>query len=417
MKHRDFLAGLFAQAVAAADPAATIARNLPEPPRGRTVVIGAGKAAVPMAQALRACWHGALEGIVVTRDRGEAAIDGITILEASHPLPDERGLLAGQRLMSLVGSLTADDLVIALISGGGSSLLPAPPAGMTLADEIAVGRILLESGAPISAMNTVRKHLSTIKGGRLAASTSARVHSLVVSDVPGDVASQVASGPTLPDASTRQDALDIVARFGMKLPGHVMAHLRSATADAPRPDDPVFRRHSHAIVASARLSLLAAAAKAENESWAAAILADDLEGEAREAGAFHASLCRQIAHHNAPFKAPIVLLSGGETTVTIRGQGRGGRNGEFLLAWALAMDGVEGVSALAADTDGIDGSEDNAGAFADGTTAGRLRQLGLDGRELLARNDSYSAFAALGDLFVTGQTGTNVNDFRAICIG
>ncbi len=417
MEHRDFLAGLYARAVAAADPAAAIARNLPEPPIGRTVVIGAGKAAMPMAQALRESWQGPLEGVIVTRDRGHAVIPGISILEASHPLPDERGLAAGQCLMELVRSLAPDDLVIALISGGGSSLLPAPPVGLTLADEIEVGRVLLESGAPISAMNTVRKHLSTIKGGRLAAYTRARVHSLVVSDIPGDVASQVASGPTLPDATTRQDALDIVARFNMKLPDHVMDYLASPLADAPRPNDAVFTHHSHAIVASARLSLLAAAAEAERQSWATAILSDELEGEAREAGAFHAALARQSVRHNAPFEAPVVMLSGGETTVTIRGQGKGGRNGEFLLAWALAMDGVKGVCAIAADTDGIDGSEDNAGAFADGTTAGRLRQLGLDGRQLLARNDSYSAFAALGDLFVTGPTGTNVNDFRAICIG
>nr|WP_314257365.1 glycerate kinase [uncultured Devosia sp.] len=414
--HKNFLADLFHQAVAAADPANAIAANLPPLPPGRTVVVGAGKAALSMYLALQDCWPGPLSGILVTGNGQGVQLGNVEVLEAGHPLPDERGQLAARKIGQLISGLGPDDLVIALISGGGSAMLPAPPDGLTLADEIALGQTLLASGAPISAMNTVRKHVSTIKGGRLAAAARARVHTLVVSDIPGDIASQVASGPTLPDASTRKDALDIVARYALALPPAVKAHLLSPAADAPAPDDPVFARHTHAVVASAQLSLVAASRRALENGVEAMVLSDSLEGEAREAGGFHAALTRQIRLHGEPAASPIVLMSGGETTVTLRGKGRGGRNGEFLLAWAIAMDGVEGVEAIAADTDGRDGSERNAGAFADSTTVQRLRDLGLDARELLAQNDSYAAFSALGDLFDTGPTGTNVNDFRAIYI-
>jgi hydroxypyruvate reductase len=266
-------------------------------------------------------------------------------------------------------------------------------------------------------MNTVRKHLSRIKGGRLAAATKARVHTLVVSDVPGDQGFQVASGPTLPDGSTRDDALEVVELYRLALPEAAMAHLRSDAADAPRPGDPRFARNTFAVIASAGISLTAAAEVARAAGIAAHILADDIEGEASVVGKVHAALARRIATRDAPFSKPVVLLSGGETTVTVRGNGRGGRNAEFLLAFADAIAGVEGIEALAADTDGIDGSEDNAGAFADGTSVARLRALGHDPRQLLGNNDSHSAFAALGDLLVTGPTGTNVNDFRAIRIG
>jgi hydroxypyruvate reductase len=369
-----------------------------------------------MLVALRAVWTGALDGVVVTQDSGGILVDGVEIVEASHPLPDERGLAAVRKIERLVSSLAPDDLVIALVSGGGSSLLPSPPPGFTLDDEIAVGRALLNSGASISAMNTVRKHFSTIKGGRLSASTRARVHTLILSDIPGDVASQVASGPTLPDASIREDALAVIARHSMVLPPKVMEHLASRQADAPHPDEIVFAGHTHAVVGSARLALKAAADEVRQNGYKAMVLADNLEGEAREAGLFHAAVTRQVRRDDEPMQSPVVLLSGGETTVTMRGRGKGGRNGEFLLAWAMAVDGLDSVYALAADTDGIDGSESNAGAFADGTTAGRLRNIGLDGRKLLADNDSFAAFSALGDLFVTGPTGTNVNDFRAIFV-
>jgi glycerate 2-kinase len=315
-----------------------------------------------------------------------------------------------------VNTLTEDDLVIALVCGGGSALLPAPPQGMTLADEIVLNEILLASGAPISAMNVLRKHLSTIKGGRLAAATKARVVSMIVSDIPGDNPAFVASGPTIPDRTTRHDALSIVEQYRLHLPDRMIAHLHSPAADAPTPEDPVFARHEHHVIASAGVSLEAAAAVARAHGLTPHILSDAIEGEARDVALVHAALAREVALRNRPFTRPAVLLSGGETTVTLRGRsGRGGRNGEFALALALAIDG-HAIAALAADTDGIDGSEANAGAYVDGETARRLRAVALDGRALLNANNSFEAFSALGDLFVTGPTGTNVNDFRAILI-
>ncbi|MFN7025812.1 MAG: glycerate kinase [Pseudorhizobium sp.] len=417
MNDRDLLASLFNAAVAEADPYNGIRTHLPPPPPGgRTVVVGAGKGAAQMALALEELWPQPLSGVVVTRYGYGCKTRSIKVLEAAHPVPDKAGLLAAAELMRVVRDLTGDDLVIALICGGGSALLPAPPEGFALADEVALNELLLKSGAPISAMNTIRKHFSTIKGGRLAAATHARVISLIVSDIPGDNPAFVASGPTIPDATTRHDALDLVSQYRIRLPEGVLSHLRSAAADAPGPDDPIFTGNKHHIIASAGLSLEAAARAARDQGLHAVILSDSMEGEARDVALVHASIARQVVLRGQPFPRQTVLLSGGETTVTIDTKdGRGGRNGEFALAVALAIDGHP-ITALAADTDGIDGSEDNAGAFCDGTTARRLKASGLDGRTLLSGHDSYTGFQTIGDLFVTGPTGTNVNDFRAILI-
>lgn len=414
-----FFTSLFEAAVSAADPKRVIGKYLPERPKGRTVVIGAGKGSAQMARALENAWDGPLEGVVVTRYGYGTKRESIEIIEAAHPVPDAAGLEASRRLFEAVGGLSEDDLVIALISGGGSALLPSPPEGLTLADEIAVNETLLASGAPIAAMNNVRKHLSAIKGGRLAlAAYPARVVSLIVSDIPGDNPAFVASGPTIADPASRADALAIVEAHGLALPQAAMKHLRSNAADAPRPDDPGLAGNSHHIIASAAISLEAAAAEAERRGISAAILSDSIEGEAREAAGIHAAIAREIALRDRPFAKPVLLLSGGETTVTIRSKGgKGGRNSEFLLALALAIEGMDGIHAFAADTDGVDGSQDNAGAFADGMTAGRMRSAGLDPRAMLAAHDAWTAFDAIGDLFVPGPTGTNVNDLRAILIG
>ncbi|CCF21477.1 putative hydroxypyruvate reductase [Pseudorhizobium banfieldiae] len=417
MNDRELLADLFKAAVAAADPTEGIRRHLPTPGKsGRTVVVGAGKGAAQMAAALEDLWDGPLSGVVVTRYGYGCATRNVAILEAAHPVPDAAGLVASQRLFDVVSDLAEDDLVIALICGGGSALLPAPPAGLTLADEVALNEELLASGAPISAMNVVRKHLSTIKGGRLAAATQARVVSLIVSDIPGDNPAFVASGPTVPDSTTRQDALDIVVQYGLRLPERMLAHLQSPAADAPRPDDAVFSRNEHHVIASAAVSLEAAAEVARRHGIHAHILSDSIEGEAQDVARVHAAIAREICDRNRPFQRPAILLSGGETTVTLDGRGgRGGRNGEFALSLALSIDGYP-VVALAADTDGIDGSEANAGAFADGSSVRRLRARDLDARLVLAGHDSFTAFEAIDDLFVTGPTGTNVNDFRAILV-
>jgi hydroxypyruvate reductase len=414
---KPFLTSLFNAAVAAADPERTIRAHLPAKPKGRTIVIGAGKGSAQMARALEKAWDGPLEGVVVTRYGYAAPCERIEVLEAAHPVPDEAGLNAARRLLDEISDLTDDDLVIALISGGGSALLPAPAGDLTLADEIAVSKALLASGAPISAMNTLRKHISAIKGGRLAAAAwPAKVVSLVVSDIPGDNPAFVASGPTVPDNASRQDALAIVDAYRLDLPASVMAHLHSPAADAPKPDDPRFAGNEVHVIASAAVSLEAAAAAAKRQGIEAVILSDAVEGEAREVGGVHAAIAREVATRDRPFCKPVVILSGGETTVTIRGKGKGGRNSEFLLAFALGIDGVDGIHALAADTDGIDGSEDNAGAFCYGTTVARLREAGFDARAYLANNDAWSAFHAIGDLFVSGPTGTNVNDFRAVLV-
>ncbi|MCL7997801.1 glycerate kinase [Brucella sp. 21LCYQ03] len=422
---KKFLTSLFDAAVAAADPELVIRANLPAKPKGRTIVIGAGKGSAQMAAAFERAWaerhegeDAPIEGVVVTRYGYGAPCNTIEIIEASHPVPDDAGLAASKRLFDAVSNLTEDDLVVALISGGGSALLPSPPEGLKLADEIAVNKALLASGAPISAMNAVRKHLSIIKGGRLAAAAyPAKMFSLVVSDIPGDNPAFVASGPTVPDATSRDDALKIIERYRLELPEAVLAHIKSEKAHAPKPDDKIFANNEVRVIASAAVSLEAAVKEAQRHGVEAVILSDSIEGEAREVAHVHAAIAREVADRDRPFKKPIVLLSGGETTVTIRAKGgKGGRNSEFLLAFALDIDGYANIHALAADTDGIDGSEDNAGAFADGTTASRLRDAGEDGAARLNANDAWSAFDAIGDLFMPGPTGTNVNDLRAILI-
>lgn len=411
---RAFLTGLFETAVAAADPAVALAGHLPPRPAGRTVVIGAGKGAAQLAAAFEKAWGEPVDGVVVTRYGYGCETARVRVIEAAHPVPDDAGLAASEALIEAVSGLGEDDLVVALITGGGSALLPAPPEGFTLADEQALNEALLASGAPISAMNAVRKHFSRIKGGRLAAlAAPARVATLIVSDVPGDDPAQVASGPTVPDATGPEAALGAIRDYRIEVPEALRAYI--AAHPAPDPDDPVFARNSARVIASAARSLEAAARRAETAGVAAPILSDAIEGEAREVGKVIAAIAREVRLHARPFAPPVVLLSGGETTVTLRGTGRGGRNSEFLLSLALALEGHE-ISALAADTDGIDGSEDNAGAFADGTSAARLRNSGRDPAALLGDNDAYSAFAALDDLYAPGPTGTNVNDFRAVLI-
>ena len=409
---------MFDAAVSAADPERIMRDVLPDRPRGRTVVIGAGKGSAQMARAFERAWDGPLSGLVVTRYGYAAHCERIEVVEAAHPVPDAAGLAGARRLFETVRGLGEDDLVVALVSGGGSALLPSPAGDLTLEDEIAVNRALLASGAPISAMNTVRKHVSAIKGGRLAAAAwPARVVSLVVSDVPGDQPSLVSSGPTVPDASTRDDALAIVDAWRMDLPDAVLRHLRSPVADAPDPQDSRFARNEVRIVASAARSLEAAAEVARAAGLDAVILSDAIEGEAREVAGMHAAIAREVAAKDRPFRKPAAILSGGETTVTMRGgSGRGGRNSEFLLSLAIALEGIGGIHAFAADTDGIDGSEENAGAFADWTSIPRLRAAGLDAKALLNANDSWAAFEALGDLFQPGPTGTNVNDLRVMVV-
>ncbi|MDB5524916.1 MAG: putative hydroxypyruvate reductase [Rhizobium sp.] len=417
LQAKPLLTSLFDKAVEAADPERAILPFLPEKPKGRTVVIGAGKGSAQLAAALEKHWDGPLEGLIVTRYGYGARTRTIEVFEAAHPVPDGNGIIGARRLFETLQGLTADDLVIALVSGGGSALLPSPPEGLTLADEIALNKALLASGAPISAMNTIRKHVSGIKGGRLAkAAFPARVVSLIVSDIPGDNPAYVASGPTVPDLSTPEDALADIRRYRIELPENILRHIGLGNAHAPLPSDPAFARNSHHVIASASVSLEAAAAAAEKAGIRAAILSDAIEGEAREAGRIHAAIAREILHRDRPFGKPMLLLSGGETTVTLRGKGKGGRNSEFLLAFALDIAGHKGIEAMAADTDGIDGSEDNAGAFANDSTVARLVAAGLQPSECLNDNDAWSAFNAIGDLFVPGPTGTNVNDFRAILI-
>ena len=416
-----FLVSLFDAAVEAADPAKIITNFLPSAPKGRTIVIGGGKASSQMGKAFEDAWakeRGTpLEGVIVTRYGYATPCENFEVLEASHPVPDAAGLVGSKRVMEAVSGLTEDDLVVALISGGGSALLPAPPDGLTLEDEIAVNEALLASGAPISAMNTVRKAASTIKGGRLAvACHPAKLVSLLVSDIPGDHAHFIASGPTVADAGTRQDALAIIQQYEMQLPDAVMAHLNSDAANAPLPSDPELARAEHHIFASAAKSLERAQAASIEAGIETHILSDAIEGEAREAARTQAAIAKEILHRDRPFKKPVLLLSGGETTVTLKGNGKGGRNTEFLLSFAMEINGESGIYALSADTDGIDGSEDNAGAFVDGSTAARMREVGLDPVSLLNNNDAWSAFNTIDALFVPGPTGTNVNDFRAILI-
>jgi hydroxypyruvate reductase len=414
---RALLEDLFRAAVAAADPGRAVAAHLPPKPRGRTVVVGAGKASAQMAAAFERHWPEPVSGLVVTRYGYAVPTNRIEIVEASHPVPDEAGYLAARRIMSTVHGLGPDDLVVALISGGGSALLPSPGTGMSFEDEQEVTRILLASGLPISVMNQVRNELSAIKGGRLAAlAAPARVATLIVSDVAGDDPALVASGPTVPIAGSRAEVRHLLALHGITLPPAAAALLASNDNPAPRPDEPRFANNSVNIVASSALSLDAAAALGRQRGLNSHILSDAIEGEARDVAQVLAALSKEVDLRDRPFQRPALLLSGGETTVTVRGHGKGGRNSEFLLSFALAIEGVDGICALAADTDGIDGSEDNAGAVADGTTCARMRQAGIDPRAALAGNDAYTAFKANDALVTTGPTGTNVNDFRAILI-
>ncbi|GLS35064.1 TtuD3 hydroxypyruvate reductase [Mesorhizobium tianshanense] len=413
---KDFLAELFRAAIEAADPEKALRTHLPARPKGRTIIIGAGKGAAQLAAAFERLWDAPLEGVVVTRYGYAVPCKHVRVLEAAHPVPDAAGLEASRALFDAVKGLAGDDLVIALVCGGGSALLPAPPGDLTLEDEAALNSALLASGAPISVMNAIRKQVSGIKGGRLAAACHpARVVTLVISDVPGDDPAQVASGPTVPDAADRAQARALVKTWGIKLPERIEAWLTGDEEQPPSPNAPVFNRNDVRVIASARLSLEAAAERAQALGIPAVILSDSIEGEAVDVARVHAALAREVASRGRPFSRPVVILSGGETTVTIRGCGKGGRNTEFLLSLALAGEGVP-FAALAADTDGIDGSEDNAGAFADGASMQRLREQGADPAVLLAGNDAWSAFHHLGDLFVPGPTGTNVNDFRAILI-
>ncbi len=422
---RELLRALYDAAVARALPMRSLGAVLPPPPRGRTVVVGAGKAGGAMAEALDALWPAGapLSGLVITRYEHvppayRARPGRIEVVEAAHPVPDEAGLAATRRIAELVQGLTADDLVIALVSGGGSSLLTMPAPGLTLADKQAVNQALLRSGAAIDEMNTVRKHLSAIKGGRLAAlAHPARVVTLLISDVPGDEPGVIASGPTLPDASTCADALAICARHGIELPPAARAGLESGAFESPKPGLPAFAGDEVHVFATPQQSLEAAAALARQHGLAAHILSDEIEGESRVVGQVHAALARAVARRGQPFGAPCVILSGGETTVTVKTKGgRGGRAGEFLMGCALALQGQERVWVLAADTDGIDGVEANAGAIVTPDTLARAQAAGLDAAAMLARHDSQPFFAALGDLVVPGPTFTNVNDFRALLV-
>ena len=414
---QDALRSLFDAALAAADPALTVPSHLPAPPAGRTVVVGAGKASAAMARAVEDNWDGDLSGLVVTRTGCAVPCDRIEIVEAAHPVPDTAGLQAAERILGLAKDLSADDLLLALISGGGSALLTLPAAGLTLEDKQAVNSALLRSGATIGEMNCVRKHLSAIKGGRLAAAASpAGIVSLLISDVPGDDPAVIASGPTVADPTTTEDALDVIEKFAINVPPAVADALRSAAAETPKPGSPAFESTDTRIVARPQGSLEAAASKVEEMGWTAVILGDAIEGEARDVARQHATLALGAMETGKPAKPPAVLLSGGEVTVTLKGKGRGGPNTEYLLALALALDGAAGIHALACDTDGIDGSEDNAGAVIGPETLARARGLGLDAVKYLTDNDAYGYFEALGDLVVSGPTLTNVNDFRAILL-
>ena len=414
---RVFLRSLFESAVTAADPHRVLPSFLPAVPRGRTVVVGAGKAAGAMAQALEQHWMGALEGVVVTRYGHKVPTRFIEVLEAAHPVPDEAGQRARQRILEAVQGLTADDLVICLISGGGSALLAAPAPGLTLADKQTMNRSLLRSGATITEMNCVRKHLSSLKGGRLAlACYPAQVVTLLISDVPGDDPTVIASGPTVADPTTFAEACAIVEKYGLQDQARAYAHLCAAREETPKPGDLRLTRTSTHLIATPQHSLEAAAAVARAAGVTPVILGDSIEGEAREVAKVMAGIAHQVRRHGQPAARPCVLLSGGETTVTVRGKGRGGRNVEFLLALTLALRGEPGVFALAGDTDGIDGTEDNAGAVVLPDTWARAEHLGLRVADHLADNDGYGFFSALGDLVITGPTLTNVNDFRALLI-
>ncbi len=423
VKPAELLRRMFDAAIASAQPALCVPRFLPDPAdiTGNIVVIGAGKASAAMAQALEQHWRGRgldrVSGLVVTRYGYAAACERIEIVEAAHPVPDAAGEAAARRMLERVRGLSANDLVLCLISGGGSALLPLAADGLTLDDKQRINRALLASGATIAEMNTVRRHLSAIKGGRLAAACHpARVMTLLISDVPGDRPIDIASGPTVADPTTCADALAIVRRFGIELPVAARRLLESGQGESVKAGDPRLARASAHIVAAPQMALEAAAAVAREAGYTAHILGDAIEGEARDVGKVLAGIASQVAARGQPFAPPCVLLSGGETTVTLRGSGRGGRNVECLLAAAIALNGCERVHGLAGDTDGVDGAEDIAGAVIGPDTLARAWTLGIKPADELADNNGHGFFQALGDSVLTGPTRTNVNDFRALLI-
>lgn len=399
---------MFDAAVASAQPAVCVPPNLPSLPKGRTIVVGAGKAASAMAQAVERNWAGPLEGVIATRYGHALPCEHIRVLEAAHPVPDTAGAAAAEQILQQVDGLNSDDLVLVLLSGGGSALLTLPAPGISMEDKIAVNLALLASGAPIHEMNCVRKHLSAIKGGRLAATAApANVVTLVISDVPGDDPATIASGPSVADPTTRIEALEILHRHNIDIPHQIYSYLESKISETPKPNLPLFAASDVRIIAAPALALAAAENVAKAAGYSVQSLGDEIEGHADVVARQHAELARSL-----PSKS--VLLSGGELTVSLKGNGRGGPNGEYLLALAIALDGEPDITAMACDTDGIDGSEDNAGAIIDPTTLTRARRSSLNGAQLLANNDSYGFFSRLGDLVMTGPTQTNVNDFRAI---
>jgi glycerate 2-kinase len=417
MEPLTLLRDMFDAAIASAQPSRCVPANLPAAPKGRLIVIGAGKASAAMARAVEDHWQGPLSGLVVTRYGYGVPCERIDVVEASHPVPDQAGLAAAERMLRLVRDLDEDDLVLCLISGGGSALLPMPATGLNLEHKQNVGRALLQSGATISEFNCVRRHLSAIKGGRLAAACHpARVLTLLISDVPGDRPIDIASGPTVADPTTCAEALAILKRYAIAAPAAVHELLASGRGESVKPGDPRLANAQWRMIATPQLALEAAALKAREAGYAAHILGDSIEGEAREVGRVLAAIALQVVGHAQPFAAPCVLLSGGETTVAVRGHGRGGRNVEFLLSLAITLDGHARVHALAGDTDGVDGLEEIAGATISPDTLGRAWAKGLNPTEALANNDGHGFFGALGDSVVTGPTRTNVNDFRAILI-
>ncbi len=410
------LRDLFASAIAAAHPRHVLAAHLPADRSGRVIVIGAGKAAAAMAEVIEQEWHGEISGLVVTRYEHGANCKKIEVVEAAHPVPDAAGLAVAQRVLAMVSNLNESDRVIFLLSGGGSSLLALPAAGISLQDKQMLNKALLKSGATIGEMNCVRKHLSAIKGGRLAkACWPASVYTYAISDVPGDEATVIASGPSVGDPSTSAEALAILARYAIDIPANVRDWLKSPASETVKPGDPCLSRSYFQMIATPQQSLDAAAASVLAAGLPCLILGD-LEGESRDVAKVHAGIARQVVLHGQPIKPPCVILSGGETTVTVRGNGRGGRNAEFLLSLTESLKGLPGVYALAGDTDGIDGSEDNAGALMRPDSYARAAALGLSATAELDNNNGYGYFAALDDLIVTGPTRTNVNDFRAILI-
>jgi glycerate 2-kinase len=417
MTERELLRAMFDAAVAAALPRHSVPLHMPKPPKGRTIVVGAGKASAAMAKAFEDHWPHPLEGLVVTRYGHAVPCEKIRIVEAAHPVPDAAGAAAAVDMFELVQGLTADDLVVALVSGGASALLSLPAQGITAEEKRTVNKALLACGAPIAEMNCVRKHLSAIKGGRLAAAAfPARVETLVISDVPGDDISAVGSGPTVADPTTFADALAIVERYRLALPPSVMVRLKTDADETPKPGDPRLATATAHLIASPQLSLEAAATIAKQNGFSPLILGDAVEGEAKDIGIAMAGIAQQARRFNQPAKPPCAIISGGETTVTLNGNGIGGRNVEFLLSLAVKLHGAPGVHALAADTDGVDGAAEVAGALITPSTLERARSLGLDARSMLENNDAHTFFAKLGDQLITGPTLTNVNDIRIILV-